>query len=241
MNIAIVEDEEFHSQILSQIIRKWGESQKETISLKEYASAESFLFDWEDKKCLDVIFLDIRMKQIDGVELAKKIRETDKEVSLIFATNIEELMAEGYEVQAMHYLLKPLKEEKVFACLDKVAERTGAREYVIFRGEDETYKIERRKVVYAEAAAHYSVLAVEEKSIRTYRVLESIAEVFEKLGKTEFVKCHRSYVCNLFYIHSIKKYEITFDSGVKIPVSRRLYPEVNDNFICFYKKIVGEK
>lgn len=242
MNIAIVEDEEFHCQILSQMIKKWGEAKKEQILLQEFSSAESFLFMWEENKEFDVIFLDICMKQIDGVELAKKIRETDKEVSLIFATNIEELISEGYEVQAMHYLIKPLKEEKVFAGLDKAAERKGDKEYLIFRGEEEMYKFERKKVVYVEADAHYAILAVEEgKSIQTYRILESMTQVWGKLENAEFIKCHRSYICNLLFIHSIKKFEITFDSGVKIPISRRRYQEVNDAFIRFYRKIAGEK
>lgn len=242
MNIAIVEDEEFHCQILSQMIKKWGEVQNERLVLQEFPSAESFLFTWEENKEFDVIFLDICMKQIDGVELAKKIRETDKEVSLIFATNIEELISEGYEVQAMHYLIKPLKEEKVFVCLDKAAERKGDKEYLIFRGEEEMYKFERKKVVYVEADAHYAILAVEEgKSIQTYRILESMTQVWKKLESAEFIKCHRSYICNLLFIHSIKKFEITFDSGVKIPVSRRVYQEVNDSFIQFYRKIAEEK
>ena len=119
MKKGIIEDEAVHMQILNRYIKNWGVERKENIQIKEYDSAESFLFAWDDEKDFDILFIDIQMKKMDGIKMAKRIRESDNNIALVFTTGVAEYISEGYEVEALHYLIKPIKEEKVVQCLDR--------------------------------------------------------------------------------------------------------------------------
>ena len=117
MRIAIIEDEQLHSDLLISYIKKWADIRKissKNIIINNYENAEQFLFDYDDEKSFDVLFVDIQMSGMNGMDMAKKVREKDKNVSLVFTTGITDYIQEGYEVEAMHYLIKPLKEEKVY-------------------------------------------------------------------------------------------------------------------------------
>ena len=107
---------------------------KENIQIKEYDSAESFLFAWEDEKDFDILFIDIQMKKMDGIKMAKRIRESDNNIALVFTTGVAEYISEGYEVEALHYLIKPIREEKVVQCLERAIKKKCDTEYIIFRG-----------------------------------------------------------------------------------------------------------
>lgn len=135
MKIGIIEDEVVHMQILNRYIKNWGVERKENIQIKEYDSAESFLFAWEDEKDFDILFIDIQMKKMDGIKMAKRIRESDNNIALVFTTGVAEYISEGYEVEALHYLIKPIREEKVVQCLERAIKKKCDTEYIIFRGE----------------------------------------------------------------------------------------------------------
>lgn len=145
MKIGIIEDEAVHMQILNRYIKNWGVERKENIQIKEYDSAESFLFAWDDEKDFDILFIDIQMKKMDGIKMAKLIRESDNNIALVFTTGVAEYISEGYEVEALHYLIKPIKEEKVVQCLERAAKRKADTEYIIFRGGDGVYKFSKEK------------------------------------------------------------------------------------------------
>ena len=96
--------------------------------------------------------------------------------------------------------------------------------------------------MYVEASGHNTVFNVLENGrCVSYTVLEAVKNVEKKLDGDNFVKCHRSYICNLEFVHSIGKNDIIFDDSSKIPVSRRAYPVVNEAFINYYKRVEGFK
>ena len=95
MKIGIIEDEAVHMQILNRYIKNWGVERKENIQIKEYDSAESFLFAWDDEKDFDILFIDIQMKKMDGIKMAKRIRESDNNIALVFTTGVAEYISEG--------------------------------------------------------------------------------------------------------------------------------------------------
>ena len=242
MKIGIIEDEVVHMQILNRYIKNWGVERKENIQIKEYDSAESFLFAWEDEKDFDILFIDIQMKKMDGIKMAKRIRESDNNIALVFTTGVAEYISEGYEVEALHYLIKPIREEKVVQCLERAIKKKCDTEYIIFRGEDGVFKFDKRKIMYVEASGHNTVFNVLENGrCVSYTVLEAVKNVEKKLDGDNFVKCHRSYICNLEFVHSIGKNDIIFDDSSKIPVSRRAYPVVTEAFINYYKRVEGFK
>ena len=96
-----------------------GKKSKISATINEYSSAESFLFVYEEKKDYDLLLLDIEMDGINGVEMAKRIRHEDETVQIIFITGYPDYMCQGYDLSALHYLIKPVSNEKLFEVLDR--------------------------------------------------------------------------------------------------------------------------
>lgn len=240
LNIAIVEDEQIHIDLLSDYLRTWSSQKGQSVSIQEFPSAEAFLFTWEDRKDFDVLFVDIQMAGMNGMEMAKKVRQRDENIAIVFTTGIADYMETGYEVEALHYLLKPISLEKIGQCMDKVLRRSKKQECALVHSKDEIVRIPVDKITYIEARGHGTVMEVYgspdigEKT--PIEISESISEMEKMLEMYGFARCHRSYLCRIGSIRRIGKTEITLDSGSVIPVSRRLYAEVNRAFIKYNRR-----
>lgn len=230
LNIAVVDDEQSHRDILSKYIGEWKSDKHLNVNLETFESGEAFYFMWcQDQHC-DVLFLDIMMDRGDGMSLARKLREKGTAITIIFTTGIADYMQEGYEVEAMHYLLKPLDKEKVWKCLDKcLLKKASDTKIVLLPTEDGLAKIETNKLFYAEAAERYCELAYMNKRIKIKMGIRELAEKLEAYGN--FVFCHRSYLVNIHSIAKMGKKDLLMDNGDSIPISRRLYKKVNEQFI----------
>lgn len=228
ITIAICDDDKSQTNSLKNTINKWN---CQTI-ITEYNSAEQFLFDYADKPC-DLLLLDIEMGNMNGMELARSLRAKCDMLPIIFITGYSEFMQDGYDVEALHYLLKPVDKNKLFAVLDRYADRHKADRRVILSVGEVSVCVNSDKIVYLEAFGKKTQVTLRDgKEVICTCGLSTTAE---KLGNG-FVPCHRSYIVNIGYISSISKTEVTMDSGKKIPVSRRLYDSVNRAFIAYYKE-----
>lgn len=252
MKIAIIEDEQLHIEVLSGYLQNWSRKKQIPLQLMAFQSAESFLFQWEEEKDFAALFVDIQMKHMNGMEMAKKIRQEDGEIAMIFTTGITDYLAEGYEVEALHYLLKPLNEKKVRQCMDKVYARRQSEAFMILHGPENVIRVSFGSINYIEAQGHgcrlelvRSARSLSEKghgdaeNTQILELTESLSEVAALLPPTEFFRCHRSYLCRIAAIHHIDKTEVYFDSGSHIPVSRRMYSELNQAFIRYFRKEIG--
>lgn len=238
LTIAIVEDEQAHCDILQHYINKWKSSKDDIcVIVKSYKSAESFLFQWEDD-LPDLIFVDIQMPGINGMEMARKIRENDRNVILVFTTGIADYVQEGYEVEALHYLLKPLDEEKVCRCLDRLLEKEENAACHTFMTNEGAIKLKEQDIYYIEARGHYCIANVKDGGAGTEIPLkESLTDICKILEENAFIKCHRSYLCRLEHIHRIDRTELILDNGSSIPVSRRLYNDVVRGFVQHFRRL----
>lgn len=234
MRIAICDDEEAQRKLVEKYLYEWAEGKGLTMDILHFADAESFLFNWEDDKDFDLLVLDIEMKNISGMELAMSLRETGHEVPVLFITGYDSYMAQGYEVSALHYLLKPVHKEKLFMVLDRLRNTKKEEKKIFFQTEDGCFSVDVQDIWYVEAAGHQCILYAGKKK---HRLKHSIGEIKNFLPKenTEFIACHRSYIVNIKKISSIIKNEIIMDDGTIIPVSRSLLKQVNEAFIRNYR------
>ena len=107
IRIAVCDDEEEQLQSLSGLLAKWTGHSGLSLDMRTFPSAEAFLFAYEEDSAYDILILDIEMKDISGMDLARRIRKEDKRVEILFITSHFEFISEGYEVDALHYLTKP--------------------------------------------------------------------------------------------------------------------------------------
>lgn len=235
IKICICDDSSEERAALNALVREWSRQSGTDVSVSEFPAAEAFWFEYEDL-APDILLLDIEMPGMNGVELAKRLRKVNKLIQIIFITGYSEYIAEGYEVAALHYLLKPLRKEKFFAVFDKFNKmrlRRTQEEKLLFRTEEGPLSLPASKIWYIEAMAHQCTLYTEDAS---HVLCSSIGEMIKQLSnKQEFVRCHRSYLVNVRHISAIVKPELVLDDGRRIPVSRSAEKAVGKLFIEFYK------
>lgn len=112
--IAICDDAFTDLHYVQQCLHEWANHNHVPISVDSFSSAESFLFHYTDQKDYDIVLLDIEMKEMNGIKLAKKIRQSNPTVQIIFISGYSDYICDGYDVEALHYLLKPLDKENCF-------------------------------------------------------------------------------------------------------------------------------
>jgi len=171
------------------------------------------------------------MGDMDGMSLARHLRQSNDALHIIFITGYQDFMADGYDVYALHYLMKPVSEARLFAVLDKAAASIDMPdEELLIQTAEAAVKVARKDIIYIEAFAHYVQIHTKANMFETRVNVGDIAEI---LGE-HFVRCHRSYVAGLRHVSHITKTDIVLDSGISIPLSRRLHKEVNQAFIKYH-------
>ncbi len=232
-HIAVCDDETAQSDYLSELVSRWAASRGYSVRLSAFPSAEAFLFCYSAEEKFDLVLLDIEMEKMSGVELARRLREEDETLPIVFVTGYPDFMSEGYDVAALHYLMKPVTEERLFPVLDRAAKKLAAQpRQLLLETEDGVRRVPAGEILYAEAFAHTTRFVT---AAGAFEARMGISEAESLLGEG-FVRCHRSYVAGLSHIRSISRTAVTLDSGEALPLSRRLYQAVNQAFIRFYTR-----
>lgn len=238
MRIAVCDDEREQREYLASLIEKWSNKNGFAAEISEFPSAESFLFGYASEQ-FDLLLLDIQMNGQDGVSLAHKLRENDSRIQIVFITALSEYISEGYEVSALHYLVKPVGEDKLFSCLDRALNAVDTFEKtVLLNCDGERLCVTVSDIEAVEALSHNSVVYLKDGKIT---VSESFGELRKELSDDEFFACHRSYFVHLGHIEKILKTELELDCGENIPISRRQYKDLNEAFIKYHMRKRGLK
>lgn len=231
INIAVCDDERTEIEYLTLLIKQWADMREVNVSVAAFLSAEDFLFHYVDSKNFDILLLDIQMKAQSGVELAKLIRKENDAAQIIFITGFPDFMQEGYEVSALHYLIKPIGGEKLFEVLDRARKNMGQVDKSLFLTVDgEMHRIPFSEIRFIEAQGHYIII----KTVsREYKAKVNLSEIQKSLDNG-FFRCQRSFIVNLKYIRRITRTSVVLDKATEIPLSRNLYEDVNQAVIDFF-------
>ena len=156
MRIGYCEDEKAFYPQIETMVQKWAAAHQTKTEIIFYGSGEELLFENPESFPFDLLMIDIQMKKIDGLELARKIRQRDEQLRIAFLTARKDYVFQGYEVQAIRYLLKPLQYEELVGLLDLVQQELGRKKRYLLASEGtEKLKIDLDTVRYAESDAHY--------------------------------------------------------------------------------------
>ena len=221
--IAICDDSQADRDYVASLVRRWASEGNRTAHIEAFSSAEGFLFHYAEKSDFDILLLDIEMGAMDGVSLAKRVRKDNEAVQIVFVTGYSDYIAEGYEVAALHYLMKPVSGEKLFAVLNRALEKRKREERCLnLELGGEMVRIPFYDIRYLDVRQNY--VTIHGKS--EYTVKRSLNE-FEKELDDRFFRAGRSLIINLKYIRRVTKMEVSLSDGTLLPLPRGAYEPLN--------------
>ncbi len=221
--IAICEDEETERAYLSSLVRSWAEQSGYTIDLTIFDSAEAFLFHYAEEKDYDLLLLDIEMGEMDGVSLAKRVRKENEMVQILFITGYSEYIADGYEVAALHYLMKPVNRDKLFEVLDRAVQKLRKNERTLTLSlPEETVRVPLYEIRYLDVRQNYTTV----HGKQDYTVKKTLREL-EPLLDDRFFRIGRSCILNLLFIQRVTRIDVFLTDGTVLPLPRGMYEPLN--------------
>lgn len=238
MRVGVCDDDVLCQGAIVDIIEAWKECQElPLVEVCRYHSSEELLQALAGRSRFDLVFLDIQIPdEMSGIEVARRIRERDERVGIVFVTNYSEYAREGYQVNALRYLQKPVRAEQIYECLDIVYKqwRLTRDESLILNDYRGKTVLLYKNILYIEARGHNLIIhrAVESEP---FSVRMSLGKLCERLPEGLFAKCHRAFVVNILYTRRIARDKITLANGAELPVGNRFRDSVEMAFDSYYQ------
>ncbi len=230
MRIAICDDQPAQLQLLQEQCRRWGASRNVPVQVQTFGTAEAFLFAYETDKAFDVLLLDIQMPGLSGMELAHRLRSAGDSLTLALITAIPDYALEGYTVDALAYLLKPVSDEALYTLLDKACKRAPTP-FVLVDHDGITERILLSSILYLESQGHDTHIVCEGRTLISPHGLSHYAQ---QLGPN-FHRIHRCYLLNLAHAASIHRKEVLLDNETSLPVARGRFEPLSQAYINYYR------
>ena len=226
--VAIVDDSVTDARFVESILTDWAGEKQTAIQAEVFSSAESFMFRYAEDKEWDILLLDIEMGAMDGVTMAKKVRAYNEAVQIVFITGYSDYIAEGYEVAALHYLMKPVNREKLMTVLDRALEKRKQEERCLnMEAYGEMVRIPFYEIRYLDV--HQNYVTVHAKA--DYTVKRTLGD-FEKELDDRFCRVGRGMILNLKFIQRVTKTEVRLSDGTVLPLPSGAYEPLNRAIIA---------
>lgn len=229
MNIAICDDE----KIVRLQIKGLIEKQKADGNLELYETGEELL---AVGKHFDVVFLDIQMEGMNGIDTARALREQNEETFLIFITGIKEYVFDAFDVAAFHYLLKPIEENKFMEVFDRAVKEAEKRKekgqkQLFIKTRQRNITLEQKNILYIENRGRKAEIHTVDETIEIYAAM---IELEKQLGG-EFYRCHRGYLVNMAYITEYSNDSIRLSDGESIYLAKEKYNEFVKEYMRYLR------
>lgn len=217
-HIAICDDEEvLISELKENLIQYAAETGKEFCFFL-YRDGSELLADYRPD--YDLIFMDIKMEKLNGLQTAEEIRKIDSTVGLVFLTSLKQYVWKGYEYNAVNYLLKPVRYGVLKMELDRYFARYQGKDepFLGFQNDSGKYKVLYKNLRYAETDKRNVMLHFEGQHQVLYKNIKEVSALL--LQQSQFACPHRSFVVNMAYIRSTEGLELVLTTGERIPISQ---------------------
>ena len=236
MKIAICDDEIYFAGKLREIQLQYLEERHIDFEIKLFSSGREFVELRVEMLQYQIIFLDINMKQMDGIETAKNVRAYTEESFVIFVTAYIDYSLEGYQVGASRYILKNNLNfrEQIYECMDAITKKMKCfLTRKIFRFQEGEKKIRIENILYIESKLHKLEFNILEHGLATYTMYGTLNELENELEEYPFLRIHQSFLVNLKYIKCVTGYKVVLSNGQELTVPRARYKTVKDTFIAY--------
>ena len=232
--IAICDDEEYFRNREKKLIEEYMGNHGYDCLIDLYASGETLLERTDTDVSYDVIFLDISMEEMDGLQTAERIRKLSKNVHIVFVTAYITYALDGYKVGAVRYLLKEEAGLKnaLRECLDTITEHMKEEKAVCeFEFQNRKKKVPVDAVCYVESRLHRVIYFVMENGIKEYSRYDRLNEVEKELRQYGFCRVHQSFLVNMKYAKDVERYRVTLENGTEVSISKKYYKDVEKEYI----------
>ncbi len=180
----------------------------------------------------DIVFLDISMAKLNGVQTARQIRAFHSDTCIVFVTAFIDYALEGYKVDAVRYIMKDALDDAVEECMDAILAKRKMSQvtFSFLEGEKKLYT---DNLLYVESRKHKLVFFYLEEEIVSYQIYDKLDAIGERLEEYGFLRIHKSYLVNMKHIRRICNYKVLLDTGEDLPVPRLKYQAVKEAFAAY--------
>ncbi len=232
MNVVICDDDTLYIDSIAEKVTHWAKQKnlESIVNIKSYTSSEDLLQAWSKGLIINMLFIDYKIpNELSGLELAKQIRSVDVNMPIAFITNYADYACDGYTVNAVRYVLKPVSQHPISECMDIAYTR-----WVYMKSDSLTLENNKqlvllpyKDIIYVEAIGHriyFYTTSTESISIR------GKLSDYEKSFPAFLIKTHRSYDVNIMYVRRIQSGCLHLAGGIVIPVSRSCANALHSSF-----------
>lgn len=232
LQIAICDDEPVYQKKIKKLLEAYLISKSLPYEIELFSSGEAFLSQSENRVKYDIVFMDINMNELDGIQTALQIRSFHSETFLVFVTAFINYVLEGYKVNAVRYIMKDTLERAVPECMDAILEKMRISQvtFTFLEGERRLYT---DNILYIESRKHKSIFSYMDTELVTYQIYDKLDIIEQKLSGYGFLRVHKSYLVNMKHIRRVSNYTAFLDTGEELPVPRLRYQGVKEAFVAY--------
>lgn len=230
INIAICDDKEWEKQQLLDFIQCHAQKRGIKVQTKHYSSGKAYIDSWSKSCEPDILFLDIEMPEVSGIELKDYLQEHGSESKIMFVTSHEELVWEAFGKNVVGFLRKPLEWDIFETNMDKTMHLLERESRAFMVNERENRMVASHKMLAIRADGTYCSVHTPSEDIFTDK---SITEMEEMLAQEDFFRVHKSYIINLRCIKRIGNEEVVLCDGTEIPIARRRKTDLKDAYTSY--------
>jgi len=230
-NITIIEDNPQEKERLLKALHIWEETNNLPLHIHDYANGEAYLEEHDTDED-HLYILDIQLSGMTGIDVAKKMRARGFDGAILFLTAFREYVFKGYDVRAMHYLLKPVVQEALDKCLDDILQQLKGN-YFISRDNGNILQIPYNDIICLSVAKHYIEITTKKE---VYSIRMSLKSILPFLPK-EFVQCHRGHIVNMRHIRKITATNIYLSNNTSVLIGRNYLDSVRHEYADFSMRL----
>lgn len=216
VNLAIVEDEDYYVEQITKYIDRYQQERGTEFKITRFRDGDEIVEQYRGE--FDIILMDIQMQFMDGMAAAEKIREVDKEVIIMFITNMTQYAVRGYQVDALDYMVKPIEYFSFSQKLERALERMKKRDdyFISISVKDGIQKINISELYYIESSGHTLIYRTEKGAYESRGVMKDVESAMIPHG---FFRSNKGYLVNMKYVDGIRE-NCCVIAGELLPISR---------------------